>query len=54
VSQKDGAADDEPVKVEDIRQRVAETTERIGSVPDLFLIHNRECLHGGSWPQSLT
>ncbi|EIN05022.1 conjugated polyketone reductase C1 [Punctularia strigosozonata HHB-11173 SS5] len=31
---------EDPVPVSEIRQSVAETTERLGTVPDLFLIHN--------------
>jgi aryl-alcohol dehydrogenase-like predicted oxidoreductase len=42
VSQEGGATDKDPVPASHIRQRVAETTERLGTVPDLFLIHNRK------------
>lgn len=42
VSQENGGTDKERIKIQDIRKLVAETTEKIGSIPDLFLIHNRK------------
>jgi diketogulonate reductase-like aldo/keto reductase len=43
VSQEDGATDKARIEIADIRGAVAETTRKLGTVPDLFLIHNREC-----------
>lgn len=40
LSQEGGATNKDPVKVEDIRAAVEATTKKLGSIPDLFLIHN--------------
>ncbi|KAF7969467.1 hypothetical protein HWV62_27251 [Athelia sp. TMB] len=40
VSQENGAADKEPISKEKIRESVENTIKRLGSTPDLFLIHN--------------
>lgn len=44
VSQEGGATDKARIPVSEIRNKVAETTAKIGRVPDLFLIHNRTLL----------
>jgi hypothetical protein len=41
VSEKSGFLGNGPVKPEEVRELIAETTKKIGSVPDLLLIHNR-------------
>ncbi|KAF7965006.1 hypothetical protein HWV62_1066 [Athelia sp. TMB] len=40
LSQENGAADKEPIPKEKIRESVESTIKRLGSTPDLFLIHN--------------
>lgn len=40
MSQKDGAADKDPIQKEDIRALVEQSIKRLGTTPDLFLIHN--------------
>jgi len=40
LSQEGGATDKDRIPVSEIRNKVAETTAKIGRVPDLFLIHN--------------
>lgn len=47
VSQEGGATDKDRIPVSDIRKKVAETTAKIGRVPDLFLIHNRMAFYIG-------
>jgi diketogulonate reductase-like aldo/keto reductase len=40
VSQEDGATDKDPIPKESIRGSIEQSIKRLGTTPDLFLIHN--------------
>ncbi|KAF9463997.1 conjugated polyketone reductase C1 [Collybia nuda] len=47
VTSKLGAPEDKPISLDSIRGAVAETTRKLGFIPDLFLIHNPFVAHPG-------